>query len=150
MDNATFDTLVRSLTTATGRRVAVKALAGTFGLTLLGADVATVHARVKGKPKRKKGKGKKKKGGGGGPIAPPPGPRKQLGELCTPQVDTCAAGLACDAPTTRHTCDSTVDDISTWCCVPRGGSCAFAGSECVCCGDNYCDGSGKCLENPEG
>ena len=82
--------------------------------------------------------------------APPMGTSKGLREVCTPGVDICAAPWQCSAPTTRHTCSGTVFGVSTWCCVPPGGSC----TECDCCGNYYCayddNNIPTCQPNPEG
>jgi hypothetical protein len=90
---------------------------------------------------------KKHKGHGGGPS----GPTKDLRQICTPGVDTCSDGLRCDAPTTRHTCSSTVEGVNTWCCVPPNAVCS---GECDCCGNHYCSfengATGFCIPNPEG
>jgi hypothetical protein len=82
--------------------------------------------------------------------APPMGVSKGLREICTPGADICRAPYQCDAPTTRHTCSSTVAGVSAWCCVPPGGSC----TECDCCGNYYCayddNNVASCQPNPEG
>ena len=78
------------------------------------------------------------------------GPKKSLREICEPEVDVCRGNLQCGAPTTRHTCSSTVEEVEAWCCVPPGGAC----TECDCCGNFYCayddDNNPTCQPNPEG
>lgn len=134
MDGSRFDGLVYKLTEPGTRRRAL----GVLGLSAL---LATgLHAAAPGsEARRRRKKGKKGKKGRGGA-------RLQLRDICTPGKSTCASGLRCDSPTTRHTCSSTVEGVDAWCCVPPGGKC----SECDCCGDNYCNGDGVCETNPEG
>jgi hypothetical protein len=126
------DALARAMTTARSRR-------GTLGIVLsaslgvLGVSAAAAGKKPHRKPKKKKS------------VKP-----KQLRQPCTRGKDRCAGNLTCDTPTTRHTCSSTVQGASTWCCVPPGGSC----TECDCCGDNYCEFDNNnqphCVPNPEG
>jgi hypothetical protein len=127
MDSSRFDRLSKVLACGGTRRSAL----GTLAATALGIS-APLLAGHEADAKRKK-KHHKKKG-------------KPLGAICTPGKDKCKKGLKCDSPTTRHTCDSTVDDIDTWCCVPPGGKC----TECDCCGDFYCGNDSTCVPNPEG
>jgi hypothetical protein len=127
-----FTVFTRSLATGGSRRytlgIMLSAALGALGL-------AEVSARNRHHRKRKKHKH----------IKP-----KHLREVCSPGKDKCSDGLKCDSPTTRHTCSSTVQGVSTWCCVPPGGSC----TECDCCGDNYCEfddnNQPHCVPNPEG
>jgi hypothetical protein len=137
MDGSRFDSLVSHLAEPGSRRRAL----GVLGLSALlaGGLHAGPDALAGRHGKHKQRKGKKGKKGGGGTTL-------NLRDLCTPGQSTCVQGLKCDSPTTRHTCDSTVDDIAAWCCVPPGGRC----TECDCCGDNYCGGEGTCIPNPEG
>jgi hypothetical protein len=140
MDDSRFDLLIRHLTEAGSRR----RMMGVLGLSALiagGLETATLEADARRKRRRRR---RRRKGGKGGKKAG--GSKMQLRELCTPGKSTCASGLQCDSPTTRHSCSSTVDGINAWCCVPPGGRC----TECDCCGDNYCNGDGVCETNPEG
>ncbi len=118
------------------RRGAVRVLAAALGL----GGLAVLRPDETGA--KRKGKRKKKKNRGGGAS-------KGLRQSCTPGQNACRAGLRCDTPTTRHTCSSTVQGVSTWCCVPPGGSC----TECDCCGNNYCaydnNNQPHCVPNPE-
>jgi hypothetical protein len=137
MDGSRFDGLVYKLTEHGTRRRAL----GVLGLSaLLAGGLHAAAPETEARRRRKRGKHKKGKGnkGGGGPLL-------QLRDICTPGQSTCASGLRCDSPTTRHTCSSTVEDVDAWCCVPPGGNC----NECDCCGDNYCNGDGFCETNPE-
>ena len=129
--------LVGTLATPGSRRRAL----GVLSLSALLAGGLQATAPEAGARRRRKHgkKGKKGHKGGGGPVL-------QLRDICTPGESTCASGLQCDSPTTRHTCSSTVEGIDAWCCVPPGGNC----TECDCCGDNYCNGEGVCETNPEG
>ena len=130
MDGSRFDRLVGTLTEPGSRRRAL----GVLGLSALlagGLQAATPAADARRRRKRRKAK---KRG------------KLQLRDICTPGKSTCASGLKCDSPTTRHTCSSTVEGVDAWCCVPPGGKC----TECDCCGDNYCNGDGVCETNPEG
>jgi hypothetical protein len=137
MEHEKFDRLISRVAESGTRRGALRFLAATAlgvgGLSVLHQD-ETVARR----------KRKKHKGTGGS------SPTKRLSETCTPGQDTCSAGLQCSTPTTRHTCSSTVQGVSNWCCVPPGGSC----SECDCCGDYYCEfddnNNPTCVPNPEG
>ncbi len=135
MDFARFDRLTSAFAEVSTRRGAVRVLAGGLGL----GGLAILHPDQTGA--RRKGRRKKKNRGGGA--------RKGLRQTCTPGQHTCSAGLTCDTPTTRHTCSSTVQGVSTWCCVPPGGSC----TECDCCGNNYCEyddnNEPHCVPNPE-
>ena len=112
-------------------------------MTVLAHDEG--QARKRGKKKGGKGKGGKGTGSGTGTT----GSVRTLREICTPGHDTCSQGLQCGAPTTRHTCSSTVEGVEAWCCVPPGGQC----SECDCCGNYYCsyddNNVGHCVPNPE-
>jgi hypothetical protein len=146
MESERFDRLIGSLGRVQSRRGALRIAAATFGLSglkLLGLQETSA---------RRHKKHKNRQGNGSPPASPPPssGPTKSLREICTPGVDTCASGLACDSPTTRHTCSSTVEGVDDWCCVPPGGSC----TECDCCGDYYChfddNNEPHCEPNPEG
>lgn len=135
MDGSRFDRLVGTLTAPGSRRRAL----GVLGLSaLLAGGLQAATPEVEARRRRKRRKGKKGKKGGGTPL--------ELRDLCTPGKSTCASGLQCDSPTTRHTCSSTVEGVDAWCCVPPGGDC----TECDCCGDNYCNGDGVCETNPEG
>ena len=140
MDGSRFDSLVSQLAEPGSRRRAL----GILGLSaLLAGGLQAVPAAGAGRRHRKHRKGNKgNKGGGGGGGGTP----LELRDTCTRGKSTCASGLRCDSPTTRHSCSSTVDGVDTWCCVPPGGSC----TECDCCGDNYCNGEGVCVTNPEG
>lgn len=144
MDTTRFDAITSRLAWAQSRRGALRVL----GLAVLGGGGLGLLAQHDGEARRKKKKKNRKnqKGGGGGT----PVPGKALRELCTPGVDTCAAGLQCDAPTTRNSCSSTVEGVDAWCCVPPGGRC----TECDCCGNFYCGTNDQnipiCKPNPEG
>jgi hypothetical protein len=145
METHHFDHCVSRFAAADTRRGALRFLAAaTLGLGSLAA------VRQEDTEARRKRRHKKHKGGGGGNGGGSTGPTKGLREICTPGVDTCSSGLNCETPTTRHTCSSTVEGVSTWCCVPPGGSC----SECDCCGDYYCafddNNQPHCVPNPEG
>ncbi|MFT4037200.1 MAG: hypothetical protein QM692_03390 [Thermomicrobiales bacterium] len=142
MDGTQFDDLVSRLAASGTRRRLVGAL-GLSALVVGGLHATSGDSEAgRGKKKKKKRKNKNKNQ----QTTPPTGPVLALGSTCSPGVSTCASGLACDTPTTRHSCSSTVEDVTTWCCVPPGGAC----KGCECCGDNYCGGDGKCIENPEG
>src|SRR4051812_16216432 len=125
METRTFDTLTSRVARTSTRRGALRFLAaaalGGASLGLMRQDDAAA------KRKRKKSKGS---GGTGGTV--PSAPAQGLRQICAPSTDTCGAGLHCGAPTTRHTCSSTVEDVTTWCCVPEGAVCA---GECDCCGN---------------
>jgi hypothetical protein len=146
MDTTRFDTLTSSLAATSTRRGALRFLAATaFGLSslaVLGGEESV--ARRRGGKKKKGGRGK---GGRGGSR----GASKSLGQICSPGRDTCAAGLQCSSPTTRHSCSSTVEGIANLCCLPPGSVCS---TECDCCGDYYCsydnNNVGHCEPNPEG
>jgi hypothetical protein len=150
MDHQHFDRFAQIVATAQTRRGALRLLLAAAAGAVVPVLAATeAHAGGNGgrkKKKKKKGDGAK----GSDPVDSPTGTAKQLRETCTPGTDTCANNLQCSTPTTRHTCSSTVQGKSTWCCVPPGGSC----TECDCCGDNYCefDNNNKphCVPNPEG
>ena len=136
MDVARFDHLTSAFAEVSTRRGAVRILAAALGLSGLAVmRPDETGAKRKGNRKENKHRG---------------GATKGLRESCTPGQNTCKAGLKCDAPTTRHTCSSTVDGINAWCCVPPGGSC----TECDCCGDYYCafddNNNTTCVPNPEG
>jgi hypothetical protein len=165
MDGSRFDRLARIAGEAHSRRDALRlALAGAIGggaLVALDADAKKHRCKAKKGKKRCNGVcisiiddpnncgdcgfacddgqtcvgGACFGGGGGLPIETP----------CDPATDVCEAGLACDSPTTRHTCSSTVEGIDNWCCLPPGAACD---TECDCCGNNFCDG-GRCKCNPE-
>ncbi|MFN8663495.1 MAG: hypothetical protein U0075_16510 [Thermomicrobiales bacterium] len=136
MDGSRFDSLISRLTEPGSRRRALGVL-GISALVAGGLEISSpdVEARRRRRKKHRKGN---KGGGGGTPL--------QLRDVCVPGQSTCASGLQCDSPTTRHTCSSTVEGVDAWCCVPPGGSC----TECDCCGDFYCGGDGTCIPNPEG
>lgn len=136
MEGSRFDSLVGRLTEPGSRRSALGAL-GLLALLAGGLHAAAPEAEARRRHKHGK-HGKKGKKGGGGPTL-------QLRDICTPGKSTCASGLRCDSPTTRHTCSSTVEGVDDWCCVPPGGDC----TECDCCGNNYCNGDGVCETNPE-
>ena len=139
MDGSRFDNLVGRLTESGSRRRALGVL-GLSALIASGLQAAIPETDARHRRKHRKGKkGKGNKGGDGGP-------QLQLGDICTPGNSTCASGLRCDSPTTRHTCSSTVEGVDAWCCVPPGGNC----NECDCCGNNYCSGEGVCVTNTEG
>lgn len=130
MDGSRFDTLVSRLAEPGSRRRVLSAL-GISALVASGLELTSPQVEARRRRRRKKGK---------------KGSQLQLRERCTPGKSTCAQGLKCDSPTTRHTCSSTVEGVDTWCCVPPGGKC----TECDCCGDYYCSGDGTCIPNPEG
>jgi hypothetical protein len=138
MDNEKFDRLTSHLAGASTRRGALGFL---VAITIGGGSLAVLQQNET-EARRKHKKHKK----GRTPIPPIPG----LRQICTPGQDACSSGLQCDIPTTRHTCSDTVQGVSTWCCVPPGGSCG----ECDCCGDNYCEfddnNQPHCVPNPEG
>jgi hypothetical protein len=100
-------------------------------------------ARYQGRSVRSGGRGK---GGNGGGASV-----KSARQICVVDQDTCDGGLQCGAPTTRHSCSSTVDGIAAWCCLPAGSVCS---PESDCCGDYYCgyddNNVGHCMPNPEG
>ncbi len=136
MEMDRFDQITSCFAAMRSRRGALVLLVA----ALSGGELLTVEHDAEARRKKKK---KKKKNRGGGT-------RKGLRQSCTPGQNTCSAGLRCDTPTTRHTCSSTVQGVSTWCCVPPGGSC----TECDCCGDYYCafddNNNPTCQPNPEG
>ena len=162
MDTTRFDRITSTFAQSHSRRGALRLLAaatlGAGGLSVLATDEGQAKKRRKGKGK---GKGNDvvitpDPSGGTGTVAPEPigstgagGSVRALRQICTPGNDTCSSGLQCDAPTSRHTCSSTVKGIASWCCVPPGGEC----SECDCCGNNYCsyddNNVGHCVPNPE-
>ena len=143
MDTERFDSLASNFAVTSTRRRALRFLAaaafGTGSLALYRHDDVSA--------KRKSKKHKQPSQGG---TTQPSLPGKGLREICIPGQDVCDAGLQCGAPTTRHTCNSTVDGVDAWCCVPPGGRC----SECDCCGNYYCayddDNNPTCVPNPEG
>ncbi len=137
MDGSRFDSLVGRLTESSSRRRAL----GVLGLSALLAGGLQAAVPETDARRRRRKKGKKGGGGGGGGGTP-----LQLRDICTPGQSTCASGLKCDSPTTRHTCSSTVEGVDAWCCVPPDKPC----TECDCCGDYYCSGDGVCVPNPEG
>lgn len=144
MDQHRFDRFTAAIATSS-RRQALRLLGvaalGATALPLIGSE--TAEARRKHKHHKHHGGGGTGGGGGGGGGL-------GLQEICDPATDTCAKGLTCDSPTTRHTCSSTVEGVDTWCCVPPGGSC----TECDCCGNFYCEfddnNQPHCVPNPEG
>jgi len=141
MDTERFDSLTSTFAATSTRRRALRFLAAAaFGT---GSLALYRHEDVSAKRK-----GTKKPGHHGGATQPAQ-PIKGLREICTPGLDVCGTGLQCGAPTTRHTCSSTVDGVDDWCCVPPGGRC----SECDCCGNYYCayddDNNPTCVPNPE-
>jgi hypothetical protein len=158
MESRRFDQFTQTVGTAMSRRVfglGLGILAVRSALPLIAPldDIAAGGKKGKGK-----GKGKKKHKHNTTStvpptvplaVSPPPPPvvTKGLSEICTPGRDTCSAGLQCSTPTTRHNCNSTVDGITTWCCVPPDGACTPG--LCTCCGDYCCSGDGRCIENPE-
>lgn len=147
MDSQRFDAFTSIFSQPHSRRRTVRlvtaSLLGASGLGVLARGESTARRRKKGGKGGKSG-GKGTGGGTGG------GPKKDLSEICDPEVDVCRGQLQCGAPTTRHTCSSTVEGIEAWCCVPPGGAC----SECDCCGNFYCtyddDNNPTCQPNPEG
>jgi hypothetical protein len=135
VDTTKFDRLTSQFAEADTRRGVLRF----FAATALGVgSLAVLHQNETDARRRRK---KHKTGSG---------PTKGLRETCSAGQDTCSGGLQCSTPTTRHTCSSTVQGVSTWCCVPPGGSC----TECDCCGDNYCEfddnNQPHCVPNPEG
>lgn len=135
MDGLRFDSLVERLAEAGSRRRVLAALGLSAVITggLPGASSDADAGKRGHKKKRKKGKKVQQ------------GPALALGEICTPGKSTCVQGLKCDSPTTRQNCNSTVEGVDSWCCVPPNGQC----SGCECCGDFYCGGDGVCIPNPE-
>jgi hypothetical protein len=139
MEKTRFDEITSTLAATSTRRGALRFLAtAAFGLgsiAVLGSEESSARRRG-GKKRGKSGRGK--------------GAKKSLREICSPRQDTCSGGLECGAPTTRHTCSSTVEGVDSWCCVPAGAVCS---GECDCCGDNYCsyddNNVGHCEPNPE-
>jgi hypothetical protein len=132
METRRFDHLVSGLSQTRTRRGALRFLAAAIGV-----GAAAPLLAESGDARRRR---RKKKGGSGG---------LGLQEICTPRRSTCAKGLKCGSPTTRHTCSSTVEGVESWCCVPPGGRC----TECDCCGDYYCEyddnNNPTCQPNPE-
>jgi hypothetical protein len=153
MEHQRFDRLTTAFASST-RREALRlfgiAAFGAAALPLLGGEPAEARRRKKHKHNGGGGGGGTGGGGGNGGGGGGGGGGKGLQEICDPNTDTCASGLRCDTPTTRHTCSSTVEGVDTWCCVPPGGSC----TECDCCGDFYCEfddnNEPHCRPNPEG
>jgi hypothetical protein len=158
MESTRFDQITSTFAQTRTRRSALGLLGmaalGASGLELLVADEGEARRRRKKKNKHKNqgsgtgtGSGGGTSGGGGNSTN---GNAKGLHDICIPGQDTCSAGLQCGAPTTRHTCSSTVEGVDAWCCVPPGGRC----SECDCCGDYYCayddNNVPMCVPNPEG
>lgn len=174
MDSHRFDEVTSSFAQTRTRRDALRL----FGLAAFGASgislalTNTGEARKRRKRRRKNGikhgsgsgngtGGGNQDGTGGGDGSGggnqhgtggnQSSPTKQLREICSPAADTCAAGLQCGTPTTRHTCSSSIPGKeSHWCCVPPGGRC----TECDCCGNYYCayddNNVPMCVPNPEG
>jgi hypothetical protein len=134
MDANSFDQITSRFATTRSRRGALRMLV----VALSGGELLALRHDAEARRKRRK---KKQRG---------KGETKRLRQGCTPGRDRCSDGLQCDTPTTRHTCSSTVQGVSTWCCVPPGGSC----TECDCCGDYYCafddNNNPTCQPNPEG
>jgi hypothetical protein len=150
MATTRFDEITSTLAETSTRRGALRFLvAAVFGagsLALVGAQESEARRRrpVRRRPRR--------------PGSPPrpyphvePRPTKSARQICVVGRDTCSGGLQCGAPTTRHTCSSTVEGIDAWCCLPQGAVCS---TECDCCGNNYCsyddNNVGHCVTNPEG
>ncbi|MCA9879749.1 MAG: hypothetical protein KC442_18275, partial [Thermomicrobiales bacterium] len=145
MDGSRFDRLAGRLAEPGSRR-GVFSLLGVSALLAGGLVATDADARHrKRRQRRRKNKGNKGGGNNGGGNNGG-GAQLALRATCTPGQSTCASGLRCDSPTTRHSCSSTIAGIDAWCCVPPGGPC----TECDCCGDNYCNGDGVCVTNPEG
>lgn len=153
MEQQRFDRLTTAFASSTRRQALRLFGMAAFGaaLPLLGNEPA--EARRKHKKHKHHGGGGGGGGGGGtgGGGGGGGGDVKGLREICDPGTDTCAQGLRCDSPTTRHTCSSSIpEDGSDWCCVPPGGSC----TECDCCGNYYCEfddnNEPHCVPNPEG
>ena len=157
MDTNRFDQIASTVGQTQTRRSAFRFLAaaalGAGSLTLLGHEESQARKKGKGKGKGKGTSTNTGTGTGTGTI--PTGSTTStplaLRQICTPGASTCSAGLACDAPTTRHTCSSTVAGVGAWCCLPAGSICR---TECDCCGNTYCaydDANvGHCVVNPEG
>jgi hypothetical protein len=151
LDTERFDSLTSSFAGTSTRRGALRFLAaaalGAGSLALISQDDTDARR------KRKKGKSKRHQIVASTPALPasptPTRTGKALRQICIPGQDTCATGLQCGTPTTRHTCSSTVGDVDAWCCVPPGGRC----TECDCCGDYYCSYDDNnvpmCVPNPE-
>jgi hypothetical protein len=149
MATTRFDEITSTLSQTSTRRGALRFLAaaafGAGSLALLGQD--ETDARRRGG--RKGGRGRRGRGGGksggSGTVT-----LKSARQICTPGQDTCAGGLQCAAPTTRHSCSSTVEGVNAWCCLPQGAVCS---TECDCCGNTYCsydnNNVGHCVPNPE-
>jgi hypothetical protein len=144
MDPTRFDSFIRAVGHSEQRAPSRRGLLALFGGGLIAGLAPALAAEARRKKKHKKHKRRRGGGGGGG------GGNLGLREICDPGQPACQAGLACDTPTTRHTCSSTVEGVDTWCCVPPGGTC----TECDCCGDYYCafddDNNPTCQPNPEG
>src|SRR3954452_7021054 len=101
METRTFDTLTSRVASTSTRRGALRFLAAA---ALGGASLGLMHQDdAAAKRKRKKPEGR----GGTVPSAPTTG----LRQICAPGLETCGTGLHCGAPTTRHTCSSTVEGI---------------------------------------
>jgi hypothetical protein len=140
METTRFDEIASTLAETSTRRGALRFLAAAaFGLgsvAVLGHEESAARRRRGGKKKNRKATS---------------GSVKAARQICTPGRDTCSGGLQCDAPTTRHTCSSTVEGIDAWCCLPAGSECH---TECDCCGNYYCsyddNNVGHCEPNPEG
>ena len=143
METTRFDEITSTLAETSTRRSALRFLAaaafGVGAMTVLGGEESSARRRG-----GKKGGHKGGHGGGGGAA-------KSAEEICVPGRDTCASGLQCGTPTTRHTCSDTVQGIDHWCCLPAGSICH---TECDCCGNYYCsyddNNIGHCVVNPEG
>jgi hypothetical protein len=135
MEHDRFEQITSRFAALANRRITLGLLVG----ALSGAELLTLGQDAAARRKKKRRK-KKNRGGGS----------KGLRQSCSPGQHSCSAGLKCDTPTTRQTCSSTVQGVSTWCCVPPGGSC----TECDCCGDYYCEfddnNNSTCQPNPEG
>ena len=171
MESQRFDRIVSSLAETGNRRRVLGVLAASVGigsLPLLRPDAAEasefcLNGQTVSANKKKKKKKLKKQGAteGACPTSPPPSPptsppppptpNRSLRQDCMPGLDVCTAGLMCSTPTTRHTCSSTVEGHTNWCCVPPGGR---PEGECDCCGDYYRgfddDNNPMCIPNPEG
>jgi len=139
METTRFDAITSELAATHSRRGALRFLAaaavGLGSVAVLGHEESAARRRRGGKH------------GGKGSHST----RKSARQICTPGKDTCSAGLQCDAPTTRHSCSSTVEGIAAWCCLPPKAVCH---TECDCCGNYYCSyddtNVGHCEPNPEG